>query len=242
MEPVDATNVGRILSTNNAINRLIFGGSLTMQRNFRLRSLTSALLIGAAVVGGCAMLVNAVPNAVAPAPAPATIGLVNLEVLMNNLTELADRNAEVKVISDDMVAKRSKLAEEVKEIEAQLGTVVPANNMRERVQMTAELAEKRQLLKIRSEGFSAQIDVINAQIIRELYAKAGKTIEEFAKREGYTLVLLDDRGIQLSPQMSSEAVNQVILNKRILFADGSVDITERIATVMNNEYAAAKNK
>ncbi len=213
-----------------------------MQRSDRFRRFTSAFLIGIAVVGGSAMLVNAVPSAVAPAPAAATIGLVNLEGLMNNLTELKDRNAEVKVISDEMVAKRQKLAEEVKEIETQLSTVVPASNMQERVRMTAELAEKRQLLKIRSEGFSAQIDVINAQIIRELYGKVTKAIEEFAKREGYTMVLLDDRGIELSPQMSSDAVNQVILNKRILFADGSVDITERIATVMNNEYAAAKSR
>lgn len=212
-----------------------------MQRS-EFRRLTSAMLIGIAVIGGSAMLVNAVPSAMAPAPAPTTVGLVNLEALMNNLTELKDRNAEVKIISDEMIAKRTKLAEEVKEIEAQLSTSVPAGNMQERVRMTAELAEKRQLLKIRSEGFSAQIDVINAQIIRELYGKVTKAIEEVAKREGYSLVLLDDRGIELSPQMSSDAVNQVILNKRILFADGSLDITDRIATVMNNDYAAAKTK
>lgn len=212
-----------------------------MQRS-EFRRLTSAMLIGIAVIGGSAMLVNAVPSAMAPAPAPTTVGLVNLEALMNNLTELKDRNAEVKIISDEMIAKRTKLAEEVKEIEAQLSTSVPASNMQERVRMTAELAEKRQLLKIRSEGFSAQIDVINAQIIRELYGKVTKAIEEVAKREGYSLVLLDDRGIELSPQMSSDAVNQVILNKRILFADGSLDITDRIATVMNNDYAAAKTK
>ncbi|MFN5946670.1 MAG: OmpH family outer membrane protein [Phycisphaerae bacterium] len=213
-----------------------------MQRSDSFRRLTSAVLIGIAVIGGSAMLVNAVPSAMAPAPAPASVGLVNLEALMNNLTELKDRNAEVKIISDEMIAKRTKLAEEVKEIEAQLSTSVPASNMQERVRMTAELAEKRQLLKIRSEGFSAQIDVINAQIIRELYGKVTKAIEEVAKREGYSLVLLDDRGIELSPQMSSDAVNQVILNKRILFADGSLDITDRIATVMNNDYAAAKTK
>ncbi len=213
-----------------------------MQRSDSFRRLTSAVLIGIAVIGGSAMLVNAVPSAMAPAPAPASVGLVNLEALMNNLTELKDRNAEVKIISDEMIAKRTKLAEEVKEIEAQLSTSVPASNMQERVRMTAELAEKRQLLKIRSEGFSAQIDVINAQIIRELYGKVTKAIEEVAKREGYSLVLLDDRGIELSPQMSSDAVNQVILNKRILFADGSLDITDRIATVTNNDYAAAKTK
>jgi hypothetical protein len=42
--------------------------------------------------------------------------------------------------------------------------------------------------------------------------------------------------------MTSNEVNQVILSKRILFADGSLDLTERIATVMNNEYGAAKTK
>ena len=84
--------------------------------------------------------------------------------------------------------------------------------------------------------------MINSQIIRELYAKVNKTIEEFAKREGYSMVLLDDRGIELTQQMTSNEVNQVILSKRILFADGSLDLTERIATVMNNEYGAAKTK
>lgn len=206
------------------------------------RSLTSALIVGAATIGACAMLVNAVPAAIAPAPAPAVIGLVNLEDLMNNLNELKDRNAEVKIISDEMVSKRAKLSDEVKELEAQLGTTVPANDMGARVRLMAELAEKRQLVKIRSEGFSAQIDVINSQIIRDLYAKVTKAIEDVAKREGYTLVLLDDRAISLTPQMSSDAVNQVILNKRILFADESINITQRIATVMNNEYAAGKNK
>ena len=214
-----------------------------MQARFQsLRRMSSALIIGASTVGGCAMLVNAVPAAVAPAPVPVTVGLVNLEVLMNNLTELKDRNAEVRVVRDEGLAKRDVLAEEVKALETELSTSVPKNDMKERVRKLGELAEKRQLLKVRSEGFNAQLDVINSQIIRELYAKVNKTIEEFAKREGYSMVLLDDRGIELTQQMTSNEVNQVILSKRILFADGSLDLTERIATVMNNEYGAAKTK
>jgi Skp family chaperone for outer membrane proteins len=161
---------------------------------------------------------------------------------MNNLTELKDRNAEVRVVRDEGLAKRDVLAEEVKALETELSTSVPKNDMKERVRKLGELAEKRQLLKVRSEGFNAQLDVINSQIIRELYAKVNKTIEEFAKREGYSMVLLDDRGIELTQQMTSNEVNQVILSKRILFADGSLDLTERIATVMNNEYGAAKTK
>jgi Skp family chaperone for outer membrane proteins len=209
-------------------------------RSSSTKSVTASVLMGLAAIGACAMLVNAVPAAYAPAPAPITAGIVNLEQLMNNLTELDDRNAQVKILRDEMLTKRQALADEIKQLETELQTSVSRTDMSQRVPKMAELAEKRQLLKVRSEGFDAQIDVINAQIIRELYAKVSASITAFAQREGYSLVMLDDRAIQLSPQMTSDQVNQVILNKRILYAEASIDVTERIATIMNNEYAAGK--
>jgi len=64
-------------------------------------------------------------------------------------------------------------------------------------------------------------------------------VDAFAKQEGFDIVMLDDRAMQLPSQASMRDFNQIIVNKRVLFAREGLDVTDRLVTVMNNDYAAS---
>ncbi|MFN7337767.1 MAG: hypothetical protein ACK5SZ_01320, partial [bacterium] len=54
-------------------------------------------------------------------------------------------------------------------------------------------------------------------------------------------VLFDDRSISFSKRAGVKEVNETIANKRILYANSGLDITQAVLTAMNNEYAAGIN-
>ena len=202
---------------------------------FRPAFLVASLL--AAAVLGVTVARSAAPVP-APAPAPSSIALVNLERLFENLAELKARNAQIKTEQDGKYAELTQLDDKIKALEAELKDTIPLSERQKRADKAAEIAESRGILKVRSELLGGTIERKNFEVIRDLYDKAGAAVAVFAAREGYDLVLLDDRSLALPESGSMNGLNSVILSKRILFAKGGVDVTDRLITQMNNEYTA----
>ncbi|HYF13945.1 MAG TPA: OmpH family outer membrane protein [Phycisphaerales bacterium] len=203
----------------------------------------SGVAVGAALVGGVAAWNAGQAHAVRePAPSPNTVGIVDLETLMNGLQELKDRNAVLDRVKDEYREQLNKLNEEIKTIEAQLKDNIPKDDRRLRASKAAELVEKRNLFDFRKKSFETLVEMQAAEIIRELYAKVNVSIGELAQREGYDLILLDDRRLVLSENATLERLNNEILSKRVLFARPDMDLTQRLMTILNNDYAANGTK
>ena len=63
-------------------------------------------------------------------------------------------------------------------------------------------------------------------------------VAALAKKDGFDLILLDDRSINVPDDASYAEVNNTILNKRVLFASDTIDLTQRLITMMNNDFSA----
>ncbi|MFO0832475.1 MAG: OmpH family outer membrane protein [Phycisphaerales bacterium] len=208
----------------------------TLRFSSSARTLLIALGIAGAGLFGAAAARSASPS-VAAAP-PTAIAVVNLERLFDQLTELKERNKQLDAEGEAYTAQMKELDSKVKALEAELKEKIPASDRQKRAEKSAELAEAQGILKVRVELVRGNMERKSTEIIRDLYDKSSKTIADFAQREGYDLVVLDDRSLDLPEGGTTANLNKFILDKRILFAKPGMDVTDRIIAQMNAEYAS----
>jgi hypothetical protein len=94
--------------------------------------------------------------------------------------------------------------------------------------------------KARFEIYQHQLNVMKGDTFHILYDKSLAAIDTFAKKEGFDLVLVDDRAIVMPPMGSSteREVNGLANTREVLFARDGLDVTDRLISWMNTAYAA----
>ena len=172
-------------------------------------------------------------------PPPATsVAVVDMEKLMGNSSEVKARNeslakwvepeqAKLQALADDLKKKKAALELLSKESPDYIPNLVEAKKVENNLEGSRKLAQD-------------MVDLKKGDMLREVYKKAVSAVDSLAKREGWQIVLLDDRNLKIPQVATDRDVNSVILNKRILFADDSVDITARVIVEMNNAFNAGK--
>lgn len=192
------------------------------------------LLFGAALVGA--------NQQTASGPAPTRVGVIDLAKLINDLDELKDRNGEVQVKAGAYKKELDKLKEEVEALQRRLEHEVPRTDIKLRIEVRTQLAERLALGDARKKAYETLLELENGEIIRGLYEKVAAAAGEFAKREGYDMLILDDRGINLDANTGIDRINATIQNKRVIYAADELNVTQRLLTKMNNDYKASGGK
>lgn len=206
----------------------------------RFRAFQPAI-VAATLTLGAVGLFTAGANSRVNAPTPSVVATVDMERLMNGLAEVRSRNEE---LDRDKAKKQSTLDEmstRLKKLNADLEMLSKETiDYRNKKAEAFELEEHAQSTK---KIYQQLIALDSGELIRAVYEKCRATIAKVAEKDGYTLILLDDRSLPMPRTGTFNEMNSFILNKRVLFGAESVDITDRVMTEMNNEYGApAKNK
>jgi Skp family chaperone for outer membrane proteins len=204
----------------------------------------AAAVLGAAFIAAAAIHSNARPSAptAVVAPTPVTVGFVDLARLMNNLQELADRNELTKVRGKQLQDKLGEISTQIKQIDAELKDVIPKDDKAKRIERVAQKFELEATYEARAKSYQRLIDLDHGDILNDLYPKAVSAVQALAAKEGFDIVLLDDRPIGMPDTGTVKDYNDVIQRKRVLFAKDGMDITDQLVTIMNNEYTATMKK
>ncbi len=169
-------------------------------------------------------------------PAAPVIAVVDLDSVLQGLNEKKDREAALQTTLKDLQSRVNALGEEAKNEQAKLEQATDAQKpalakaLREKI-IRAEF-EKQYSEKILTE--------MSGEVIREIYLKIDNATERLAKQNGYQLVLASDEKNPVPDRGSTSDILRSIASKRMLFVDPSLDITQEVITLMNNEYAARK--
>jgi len=83
-------------------------------------------------------------------------------------------------------------------------------------------------------------------LLVDLHNKMVKAIQTISERDGWDLVLYDNRGASIIPDIKDipegasydQVVDRAIQARRILYASSAVDITQDVITFMNNTFIA----
>lgn len=198
--------------------------------------------IGAACVLGWSAL-TPVASATAqaqPAARPITVATVELQRLMDNLKELDAANAALRARTEAYNTQMKELDTRAKAIEDELANTIPKDALQRRAEKRAEQFEIRALMEARRDTFRRLLELEQGDVIKAAYDRVVATASAFAQREGYDLVMLNDTaiGFEGEGRRTLQEVTSVIRSRKLLHASASVDVTDRLVTIMNNEFDA----
>lgn len=200
--------------------------------------------VSIAVAAVCATLVAMTaltPSADATAQSaakPTAVHYIDLGRLLDGLdertdlekdlqTRIEDRRGQLTEISDKLQKARDNITIEKR------GTETYREKVRELLELEAQA-------KVRQEALQTIISVEKGTLLVDLFQKISKSAEDLAKREGYDSILIDDSDGEFPPQPSEQQALNLILNRRVLYADARIDVTDNLRTQMNNAYRAGR--
>lgn len=191
-----------------------------MKPRFTASPLATALVAAVALLCGAAVL----------APRPAVVATVNLEKVFNTINLQATREAQLKGMVERMKAREAELENAVKEVESELDSFeagsTSAIEAQNRVQ--AAVGEFRAYVQFSRLKLEAE----EARFMRETYLAIREAAGRYAAENGIDLVLLDDSIPEFQSGTADRTVQQ-ISNRRVLFANGGLDISDALIAFMN---------
>jgi Skp family chaperone for outer membrane proteins len=167
---------------------------------------------------------------------PTTVVVVNVERALNELQELVALNKSLEERATLRQEKLNSLRTENEDLKAEL-ELLPTNDKDRQREIRARMFELNETIKARFNAYQTLIDIEKGDIIAPLYAKLQTAVAEVAAKEGYELVLFDDRALQI-PNGVQSVVNEAIQQKSILYATDRLDITDQVVLLMNNKFQA----
>jgi len=188
--------------------------------------IAAALVVAAALLGGAAVL----------APRPSVVATVNLEKVFNTIELQAAREADLKALLTRMKARETELENAVKEVESELDSFQPGTKsaIDAQNQVQAAVGEFRAYVQYSRLKLEAE----ESKFMRETYLAIRDAAGRYAKQNGIDVVLLDDSIPEFQSGTADRTVQQ-ISNRRVLFANAELDISDGLIAFMNSEATKA---
>lgn len=205
----------------------------------RLSRHALGLVLGAALLTTLAWQAGA--NAARPPANPTAVAVVNLPKVLQSLDE---RTVRQDAMSKATESRQKQLDELTKRIEAltleldpkEGGTIKPGTaEYRDKL---IQLRELQVTLDARFKLLEQVLSFERGTIMRELYVKIDSAVTRIANRDGYDVVLLDDTDFKLPNEASQDDMNRAILSRSVLYRHNSIDITDQVVQLLNNEFKA----
>ena len=204
----------------------------------RIRHAHAAVLaVALAAVGLASWRAGASSSAIAAAPT--AVGVVNVEKILNGLDELTQKNAELKSRVEERQKDLDDLVKQMDNLKAKLDEI-PREQEDQRRTVRAQLYELQAVAASRKDVYQSLINIEKGEILKPLYDKLALAVGEVADKEGYDVVLFDDRGMQV-PDDVDRVVNAAIQGKKVLYASTQIDLSDQVITLMNNKFKTGSN-
>ncbi len=177
------------------------------------------------------------PTAAVARPArPTSVAVIDLNRVLDQLDEKTAREKQLetflKALEDGVnnLAKQLKSAKEELEILPKNGAAFLAKR-EEVLRLTARVQGEAQAAKILAEDKKKTMQI-------DLFEKIGDATRDFAKKNGWDIVMIDDSKEKIPSEASPQQAQAAMVNRRLLFASIDVDISEQVAQQMNNDFKA----
>ncbi len=197
---------------------------------------TMYLFASIAILVSAAFVWRASANASRPPAQPTAIAVIDIVDIIEGLNEREVLESQLNLRMEARQAQLKEVIEELKTLEADVqmltrGTDEYREKLREGVEKQAVANARREAL--------AQIESIDmGSVMAGLYAKIEAAIADISEREGYDIVLLDDSEFTIPEGAPNPDVYRAIVTRSVVYRHDSIDITDQVITLMNNEFSA----
>ncbi len=218
-------------------------------------SMNRSIVVGAAM-GACAMLAVGFGSALAQdgraagggGGRPAVIATVRLGTVIEKLDKRASDFANLQALKAKVQKEEKERKDAIDKMQQQLKAMVEANGAENPNAEMFKLQEDLGLASLRFQAWSRftldKADIEQSLVLQDLYRSIKTAAAQMATAAGYDLVLVDDSQGELrttpDARISRDAqILQQISDRRMLYANPMLDITDELITRMNNEWKAA---
>lgn len=208
-----------------------------MSTNSPLRGLIPAILVLAAALAWHA---GANSNVQRPPAQPTAVATIDIVEIFENLKERQVLEAQLQ---ERLRTRQAQLEEVTRRLRALQEDLNPETGTIRRgtdayYERLRELTEQRAVGQARSQALQQIISIDQGNLRRQLYEKVAAAVRKIAERDGLDLVLFDDSKFEIPENASNDEVYRAIVTKGIIYKHPTIDITQRVITLMNNEYTA----
>jgi Skp family chaperone for outer membrane proteins len=164
------------------------------------------------------------------------VGSIDLNKILDQLDEKVFREQQLEKFLKGLEDNVNDKAKALKQGRTELDILVKGSpsyvSKREEVlRMTAQVQAEAQAAKVLAEEKKKSLQV-------DLYEKIGDATREFAKKNGYDLIVVDDSKEKIPEDANPQQAQAAMVNKRVMFAAADIDVSDQIASQMNNEFKA----
>ncbi len=197
----------------------------------RLSSLLALVLVGAGVwkygefeaaaqrpMGGCC------------------VATIDLNAVLESIDERKEREKELQTFIGAQETKIKDLGKEAQQLQDDL-KILPQN--------TKAWQDKREQairagarFRIEEELAKGLVEEKRKVMHLDLFRKINDAAGRYARKEGISIVISSDAAQQIPDDVREQAAHAAILNRRVIYADSAVDISQAVAAMMNNEFKA----
>lgn len=193
-------------------------------------------LVGSLVLLGCAILSHSIVPANATlaqtAPDSEPVAVVDLERLIDSLDERKTREQDLQALGDRLEKRVNDLRENLNQ---KLDERETASESR-RGALFEEIVRLQTTLEAEQEYATRIAGELLTRLKRELYRKVLASVKQYAESAGYALVISDDSAADLPDDGGLQGLEMTMMNRKVLYARPSVDITDEVAQRMNVDY------
>jgi Skp family chaperone for outer membrane proteins len=206
-----------------------------MLKASRINTLVPLMLVLAAAIAWHAGANTAAQRPPAQPTAVATIDIVEIFERLNERTHL---EAQLEDRRKSREAQLAEVRDRVESIKNDIETVHPLGSDASK-EAIREFMEQNAVLKARGEALGQIMSIDQGNIRRQLFEKVVTAVQKIADRDSIDIVILDDSAFPLPDNNSSNIeVFRAIVSKSVIYAHPTVDLTDRVITLMNNEFTA----
>ncbi|MBI1371526.1 MAG: hypothetical protein GC159_02010 [Phycisphaera sp.] len=166
-----------------------------------------------------------------------SVAVVDVQGVFQALKERGDIEGDITGMTEKIQQEEQKLAQELKALENDLTVLAPDS---EPYRQTKEKLEMKAIYLQSWKGFQKrQLENEKTLRIEGLYNKVVAAVARIAEQKNLDLVLHKDdaENLRAANQQQLVALIQV---RKVLFNKKSLDITEQVTQLMNNEYVNKK--
>ena len=170
--------------------------------------------------------------------APSSVAVVDIDRLSLELEEF-------KVPAEQFRAKQNAWSEELKALQTRITRVdeelelIPDEDQDAKISKIILRSTLDSEIKTKSQLFQQASDLEQSNLFKRMYDKIADGAARLAKRDGIDIVLVDDR-IFVIPPTNRTAQDSALKSKKILYASETVDMSDELLTMLNNEFSAGK--
>ncbi len=204
-----------------------------MNGRLAMAAVVSLGLVGAAQVYG----VSTAPRVQAPATA---VAVVDVAKIMGGMELVKTESAKLKTDFDTKQKSLNGMQDKIKSLAEQV-KAAPKDSAEKRA-LAFEQIKAEAEHKMTGELFQRDLNLRQGDLYKQAYTEIKAAIDQVAKQNGYQLVLRNDADVELPANISGQDMESFIANQRVFYADTSVDITEQVVQLLNNQFKAGGKK